>query len=524
MKKYKLHQLLIQHTSNNLSNLKEGHSSEHTINLLGYSSDKTINLLGHSSDRTINLLGYSSDKTINLLGSGHSSNKTINLKEGHSSNNLSNLKKGHSSDSLSDEHSSDESLKPSSKTCESLGFPEIPSIINTDRSLTKRLIAIGDIHGDLDLALNCLTIAKVIRRVFLYKNKDNVEIKDEESDILSDFDEDDEYPDNIVTLKYKDEIKPRYYKWIGENTVVIQVGDQVDRCRPVNNECDHPKETVNDEASDVKILFLFHDLHLVALKSPGCAVYSLLGNHELLNVLGNLRYVSYMGLEEFKKKDSSSSSDQTDLFEGRKKAFDIKSELKLYKEKSNLSNFLACARVSSIIVDKYLFVHAGILEKLINYTNKFSNKKVETIDTINNSIKKWLLNTDLKKENKYITQLLSGKTLSPFWPRIFGNLPTGLDKSNELCTNHVNPVLKKLGLKGLVVGHTPQLKIDINSTCSNKVWRVDVGSSQAFEKVFDKDITDQSEEDKDKIKEGRKPQVLEITLNDDGGDTFNVLK
>lgn len=474
MKKYKLHQLLIQNHSN---------------------------------------------QTINLLGSGLEQSSSTDI-----------LQK---TDILQ--------TSPSSNTCESLGFPEIPSIINTDRTLTKYLIAIGDIHGDLDLALNCLTIARVIKRVFLYKDKNNVEIKDEESDILSDFDdEDDEYPSkrlenakhfrpfdlphDIVTLKYKDEIKPRYYKWIGENTVVIQVGDQVDRCRPVDNECDHPKETVNDEASDVKILFLFHDLHLVALKSPGCAVYSLLGNHELLNVLGNLRYVSYMGLQEFNKKDSPSSSDQTDLFEGRKKAFDIKSNLKLYKEKSNLSNFLACARVSSIIVDKYLFVHAGILEKLINYTNKFSNKKVETINTINNSIKKWLLNTDLKKENKYITQLLSGKTLSPFWPRIFGNLPTGLDASNELCTNHVNPVLKKLGLKGLVVGHTPQLKIDINSTCSDTVWRVDVGSSQAFEKVFDRDITDQSEEDKHKIKEGRKPQVLEITLNDDGKDTFNVLK
>jgi hypothetical protein len=500
MKKYKLHQLLIQNHSDRTINLLEN-SSDRTINLLGNSSDRTINLLENSSDRTINLLGNSSDRTINLLGSG--------LNQTNSSN-----------------------------TCEYLGFPEIPSIINTDRSLTKRLIAIGDIHGDLDLALNCLTIANVIKQVYLYKDKDTVEIKDEESDILSDFDdEDDEYPlkrlenakhfrpldlpDNIVTLKYKDEVKPRYYKWIGQNTVVIQVGDQVDRCRPVDNECDHPNETVNDEASDVKILFLFHDLHLEALKSPGCAVYSLLGNHELLNVLGNLRYVSYKGLEEFKKKDIN--SDQKDLFEGRKKAFDIKSDLKLYKEKSNLSNFLACARVSSIIVDKYLFVHAGILEKLINYTNKFSNKK-ETIHTINDSIKNWLLNSNLKKDNKYVAQLLSGKTLSPFWPRIFGNLPSGLDKSSELCTNHVDPVLKKLGLKGLVVGHTPQLKININSTCSDTVWRVDVGSSQAFEKVFDQDITDQSKDDKQKIKEGRKPQVLEIILNDDGEDTFSILK
>lgn len=454
MKKYKLHQLLIQNHSN---------------------------------------------QTINLLGSGLEQSSSTDI-----------LQK---TDILQ--------TSPSSNTCESLGFPEIPSIINTDRTLTKYLIAIGDIHGDLDLALNCLTIAQVIQRVYLYKNKDNVEIKDEESDILSDFDDkNDECPDDIVTLNYKDEIKPRYYKWIGENTVVIQVGDQVDRCRPVDNECDHPKETVNDEASDIKILFLFHDLHLVALKSPGCAVYSLLGNHELLNVLGNLRYVSYMGLEEFNKKDSH--TEKKDIFEGRKQAFNIKSNLKLYKEKSNLSNFLACARVSSIIVDKYLFVHAGILEKLINYTDKFSNSK-QTIHTINDSIKNWLLNTDLKKDNKYVAQLLSGKTLSPFWPRIFGNLPTGLEASNKLCKHHVDPVLKKLELKGLVVGHTPQLKININSTCSRKVWRVDVGSSQAFEKVFAQDITDQSKDDKKKIKEGRKPQVLKIILKDDQDD-FIVLK
>ena len=63
----------------------------------------------------------------------------------------------------------------------------------------------------------------------------------------------------------------------------------------------------------------------------------------------------------------------------------------------------------------------------------------------------------------------------------------------------------------------------VGYSCSNKVWRVDVGSSQAFEKVFAQDITDQSEEDKKKIKKGRKPQVLEIIL-DDNEDQFNVLK
>ena len=418
----------------------------------------------------------------------------------------------------------------SGNTCESLGFPTLPSIVNTDRTITKRIIAIGDIHGDLDLAINCLTVAKVIKRVFLYKKTNIIEEYDEENDIFNNIDElEHSFPNNIVILNYKNEIKPRYYKWIGNNTIVVQVGDQVDRCRPVDNECHAPNETINDEASDVKILFFFHDLHLIALKSPGCAVYSLLGNHELLNVLGNLRYVSYKGLKEFNyddNDDDDNNKNSDNIFKGRINAFKIKSKKLLYKEKSNLANFLACARVSSIIVDKYLFVHAGILEKLIKYTSKYSNEdKDNSIDFINNTIRQWLLNANLDKDNEFISQLLSGKTLSPFWPRIFGNLPSGLDKSNQLCKNHVNPVLKLLNLKGLVVGHTPQLKININSTCSDTVWRVDVGSSQAFEKIIKKDITDQTENDIDKIKSSRKPQFLEIILgNNDSLDKFNILK
>ena len=48
----------------------------------------------------------------------------------------------------------------------------------------------------------------------------------------------------------------------------------------------------------IKILFLFHDLHLVALKSPGCAVYSLLGNHELLKEDSCL-FIHYKGIKEY---------------------------------------------------------------------------------------------------------------------------------------------------------------------------------------------------------------------------------
>lgn len=380
----------------------------------------------------------------------------------------------------------------SDEKCSNLGFPSIPSIVNTDRSVTAKIIAIGDIHGDLDLAINCLEIAGVIERTYIFDDK------------------------SCVWLKYKDEPTPRIYKWIGKNTIVVQVGDQVDRCRPYLNECTHPDETPNDESSDITIMFFFHDLHLVSINHPGCAVYSLLGNHELLNVLGNLRYVSYKGLEEFRTDLSN------DLLSGRIQAFKIDSSNLYYKSKTNIANFMACSRVSSIIVDKYLFVHAGILEKLIDYTTKqVGSTKLESTKIINETIRKWLLNLDTIDDKDYINKLLGNKQLSPFWPRIFGNLPSDLDRSNKLCSKYVEPVLQDLNLKGIVVGHTPQLKVGINSTCSSSVWRIDVASSQAFDKIMKKDF----EMTQDKIKSIRQPQVLEITLGSDQiQDSFKVLK
>lgn len=380
-------------------------------------------------------------------------------------------------------------------------FPELPSIVNDENNEFDRIIAIGDIHGDLDLAIDCLTVTGIIEKVNSSNNSDTVE------------------------LKYKDD-SIHYYKWIAKRTVVVQVGDQVDRCRPtVNNDCNQPEQTINDEASDIKILFFFHDLHLVALKH-GCRLFSLLGNHELLNVLGNLKYVSYKGLEEFRDKD------EKDLYIGRLKAFDLHSDRLEYKKKVNLANFLACSRLSAIIVKSYLFVHAGILDKLINksmleleHSSESNNKKHKSnsnksIEHINDTVKSWLLGSLNVKDNKYIGQLLGGQELSPFWPRIFGNLPSNIPLTNEICQRHVQPVLNLLDLKGLVVGHTPQLKMNINSTCSDTVWRVDVAGSQAFEKVIYV-----KEQDKELIKEGRKPQGLEILIGKNGEpDRFNVIK
>ena len=98
---------------------------------------------------------------------------------------------------------------------------------------TYKTIAIGDLHGDLNLAIKVLLLSKVIRKVFISTNKTIT----------------------IINKNNTDE----YYEWCGGTIQVVQVGDQIDRCRPSNNDkyvtsqdCKTPMK--DDEDSDIKIL------------------------------------------------------------------------------------------------------------------------------------------------------------------------------------------------------------------------------------------------------------------------------
>lgn len=339
----------------------------------------------------------------------------------------------------------------------------------------ERLIAIGDIHGDLDLMINLLEISELIKQV---KTSDNY----------------------TVTLKYKDN-STRYYKWIGNKTVVVQVGDQVDRCRPfMDSLCTDPGTTYEDEASDEKILKFFTDLHNVAIKYGG-AVYSLLGNHELRNAMGIYDYVSYLGLKEY--------TPQGENVDDRWRASH-------FMRGKRLSQFMACSRSSIIIVGSYMFVHAGFLESLIHEIYNFKsfnhhiNKKInkETmLQYLNKLVNMWLYNPSF--ESSDVNNLISGLN-SPFLIRDLGNLPPDLPIDHEYCSD-ISYVLDYFKIKGMVIGHTPQLTDGINTTCGKSIYRIDVASSKAFDNIIDKNDS--------LYKKTREPQVLEI-LND---CTINVI-
>ena len=112
-----------------------------------------------------------------------------------------------------------------------------------------------------------------------------------------------------------------------------------------------------------------------------------------------------------------------------------------------------------------------------------------------------------------VKDILNNYELSPFWPRILGNIPPDVKLYDSRCEEYLSETLTLYGINNMIIGHTPQFYAHnegINSTCDNKLWRIDTGSSTAF-MDFDPDPT---------ISDERHVQVLEI-LND---NKFNILK
>jgi hypothetical protein len=316
----------------------------------------------------------------------------------------------------------------------------------------KRVVVLGDIHGDLKLAIQMLEISGVA------KNDGK----------------------NIT--------------WIGGSTYVVQVGDQIDRCRPIGNmTCSNKHTTSNDEASDIKILELYTNLHMQAVKSGG-AVISLLGNHELLNATSHMDYVSHAGLNQFNNYVDPAKPELK--FNSGHDA-----RIHAFRPGNQYGKYLGCTRLPAVIIGSNIFVHAGLVDGLISSIGLTGNNDFEVI---NQSIRLWLLGI---LHEDYIKDIINGSKYSMFWTRILGKIPPGVSLDNPVCSEHISKVLHMFNIGNIVIGHTPQSFLysdDINSTCSNKIWRVDSGSSAAFNK-FDREFLNSG-----KVTHSRRVQYLEI--------------
>lgn len=436
----------------------------------------------------------------------------------------------------------------------------------------ERIIAIGDIHGDMELAINFLKTAKVIQEVnvqqLLEKSKnliieehqkkiqvssnikqnstlnfyDTVESKQLYSEISNHVKnqvevvyryykinnefyvkivQEDNNPNhhnkpfNYVCRKSKYDNfcdNSRWFKWIGNTTYVVQVGDQIDRCRPwEGHECKIQNTTYNDEDSDLEIMLFYDSLDRIAQEKGG-RLFSLLGNHEIMNVKGDMRYVSYKGLKNFSDLNNNNNNDN--LKNGRNQRINIESEalrgkfIRISKFKEIISKKMSCTRSTILIIGDYLFVHGGIALDLAKQLN---------VIEVNSLIRKFLYGSI--QHSKSLQRLLESSKYSPLWYRklayIKENDSNG--RENSQCKTIFDPTINELNKKniptisnepiininGMIIGHTPQFAVfnkGITTACSNKLIRVDIGASSAFDNISKKDIS-------------RDPQVIEILTN-----------
>ena len=288
----------------------------------------------------------------------------------------------------------------------------------------KRIIAIGDIHGDFNSLLSALYHGKVIDR-----------------------------NGNWTT-------DPKYKK-----TVVIQVGDLLDK----GGRKIELNTNLNPDDDEWKILIFMQYLNNQALQSGG-GVYLLLGNHELMNIKGDLRY----------------TSQNTNIIFGG-----LQNRKTLFMRGSVLAKKLACMTNSVMKINDWVFVHAGITPENV--------KGYNSIEELNNDVRLYLLK---KKEVVVGTPLdnLLNNPNSIFWTRYYNSIDKhDVCKTLEKTLNMdilQSSSQKKSNKGGMIVGHTP--KHNIQGMCDQQFYFVDTMMSSAF---------------KEKNTTSDRVQVLEIVDN-----------
>src|SRR5690606_3255981 len=200
--------------------------------------------------------------------------------------------------------------------------------------------------------------------------------------------------------------------WSGRDLVVVQTGDQLDR---------GPDEQ--------EILDLFARLRAEAAEAGG-AFFPLNGNHETMNVLGDLRYVTPGGFRDFEDAVSPSVVDDPALAAAPREA---RPRLAAFLPGGRYAKQLATRNVA-MIVDDSVFVHGGA-------TPRYAN---EGLASWNAATQAWM-----RGEAKEVPAALLDPE-GPVWTRRYS------DAVDDAACRDLEVSLGILGVERMVVGHTVQ--------------------------------------------------------------------
>ncbi|KAL1558585.1 shewanella-like protein phosphatase 2 [Salvia divinorum] len=303
--------------------------------------------------------------------------------------------------------------------------PEPESVKNSTGPLRTvfpqpvRLVAVGDIHGDLPKAKTALRLAGLIGA-------------------------DD--------------------RWSGATATVVQVGDIFDR-----------------GGDEIKLLYFFERLRREAAKAGG-TVITMNGNHEIMNVDADFRFVARQGVKEFedwgfwqcvgngmKRMCLGIGSDLVfrDLLDGVPDEIPgippeflngIRARIAALRPNGLISSRFLSKNLTVVVVGDSVFAHGGLLEKHVVYG----------LERLNEEVRDWIRGLSEEVKNR----LVRGSD-SVVWLRSFSNK---LVKDGDCSIlEHVLETIP--GARRMIMGHTIQ-EDGISSACGGRAIRIDVGMSK----------------------------------------------
>ena len=225
-------------------------------------------------------------------------------------------------------------------------------------------------------------------------------------------------------------------KWIGKNLVVVQTGDQLDRG--------------DDEP---QIMDLLQRLQASA-QAAGGAVHVLNGNHEVMNVQSDFRYVTPDGFHDF----SAGHPDALHAQLAARVSAEQRGRTAAFLPGGEIARRLSVQPIA-LQIGGNVFVHGGVLEQHVRYG----------LGRINQESSAWMAGAPNEPAP---TSLTSPR--APIWVRDYSDGTPAVERCAELSR-----VLSALSAQRMVVGHTVQQQ-GINSACDGKVWRIDVGLSRFY--------------------------------------------
>lgn len=246
--------------------------------------------------------------------------------------------------------------------------------------------------------------------------------------------------------------------WSGGRTVLVQVGDQLDRG--------------DSERKIYDMLFRLQD----EAPNHGGAVHILLGNHEIMNSQFDFRYVTAGGFADFFRERSFLRSNPPahvtapvrNAVRAAIRALppQMRARARALAPGGPLAAELAARAQVAVIVGDSVFVHAGLTPSHLSE----HKRPVDALCALNDGTRDFLLGTVLQPP-----AILSGGS-GPLWNRSYSR--PRIRKDGPEC-QMLADTLRLLGARRMVVGHTVQ-RGGANSACGDKVWRIDTGMSSTY--------------------------------------------